>query len=482
MLFTLAYRNIISRKSSLVIILFIALFVALLLVSNALFDGTDRGIREVYGNSFTGDIVIRPNSAYPLSLFGDDTPITGELSKIELLSPYAALRSLVESNSRIAGSVSQITGYALMEINGARIPSVLFGVEAEDYLPLMSAITIEEGAPFARGERGIMLSYAKAREIEEETDTNLNIGDTIQFVVQEGPTFRIRAAPLTGLYSYAVSNSMLERIVLTDPITLRSLLALDSRVFVSDEEIPEQNANLMNSGSIDDLFAGDGDRTAEEAEMQLSEEQFRAEPVEEESEALASSWNFIIIKAKNSAQAPLIIRELNKTFKENGWSLNAINWRYAAGSTALYVYWLRIIFNVGVLIVLATGFIVVNNTLVISILDRTREIGTLRAIGAKRRFVSSLFLTETMLLTITAGISGCLIGAITVQILRKIGITLTNDFLIQLFGGDRLIPVLTFETVSLCFLLSCILGLIGWMYPVRFALTTSPVVAMRGSH
>ena len=89
MLFYLAYKNIVSRKSSFVIILFIAFAISLMVLVNSIFDSTENGIESVYSRSFTGDIVIRPAAKMPLSLFGDETPITGKLTEIPRLIPYA---------------------------------------------------------------------------------------------------------------------------------------------------------------------------------------------------------------------------------------------------------------------------------------------------------------------------------------------------------------------------------------------------------
>ena len=99
-MFTLkfALKNIVSRKSSLVIILFIAFSIAALVMANAVFDGTRSGIEKTFSQNFTGDIVIRPKAQFPMSLFGDETPITGNLSELPQLVPYSDIYSYV-SNS-----------------------------------------------------------------------------------------------------------------------------------------------------------------------------------------------------------------------------------------------------------------------------------------------------------------------------------------------------------------------------------------------
>ena len=88
MLFKLALKNVISRKSSYAIIFFITLAVTLFCVANAVFDSTEQGIQNCYVSSFTGDLIIRYKTQTQVSLFGDDTPVTGNMTRIEKIIPY----------------------------------------------------------------------------------------------------------------------------------------------------------------------------------------------------------------------------------------------------------------------------------------------------------------------------------------------------------------------------------------------------------
>ena len=65
------------------------------------------------------------------------------------------------------------------------------------------------------------------------------------------------------------------------------------------------------------------------------------------------------------------IKKINNFAKKNNYPIEAVNWRVAAGPTAQYVFWLRIVLLIGIFIVLFAGLIVVTNTLVINVLDRT---------------------------------------------------------------------------------------------------------------
>ena len=162
-------------------------------------------------------------------------------------------------------------------------------------------------------------------------------------------------------------------------------------------------------------------------------------------------------------------------------STSFVDGLYAAGSTALYLYWMRKIFNIGIIIVLAAGFIIVNNSLVINILDRTREIGTLRAIGAKKRFISLQCMVENLILTITSGILGVLAGELCTHFVNKAHIVLHNTFLVQLFGADAIYVQVTSGNILKLFILVLALALLGWVYPVINALKVSPVAAIQGA-
>ena len=146
--------------------------------------------------------------------------------------------------------------------------------------------------------------------------------------------------------------------------------------------------------------------------------------------------------------------------------------------SAQYIYWMRLIFNIGLILLIGTGFIVVNNTLIIAAIDRTKETGALRAIGADRKFIAIEYLFETLLLTITAGILGCVLGVIGNHLIVSANITFSNSYLIQLFGGTQLNPIVTMSNIIKGMCLSFVLAIIGWCYPVHIALGTSPVVAM----
>ena len=487
----LALKNVISRKSSLVIILFISFAIALLFVSNAVFDGTDHGLERTFINSFTGNIVLRPKVDFPLSLFGDETPVTGKLSEIPTLVPYAKIKEAALDVEGVRAIVPQITGYAAVNVNDKRVPISLFGVPGEQYTTLMSSIKIVEGRVFKDGEAGLLLNTDALARINKAAGVKLGIGSDIQLLNGDGVSFSIRSVPLLGIYTYDSQNPTLSGIALLSPQTLRDLIGMQD--FSDTVEIDESQINLIeDDSSIDDFFENSQDFDGEEAidgpvlaggasaagvGAASGDSGSAGENVALQAES--SVWSYLICMTDASANEGKIIKQLNKVFKENEWAVQAVNWRDAAGGSVYISFYLRIIFNIGIVLILLTGFIVVNNTLTVSSISRIGETGTIRALGAKRGFVIKEFLCETSLLTITSGIIGCLLGCLFTFMLQKAHIGISNTYLAQLFGGKTLTAAITASNAIQNLALSVVLAVVGCVYPVRVALRATPVEAMR---
>ncbi|MDO5556843.1 MAG: ABC transporter ATP-binding protein/permease [Clostridia bacterium] len=107
----------------------------------------------------------------------------------------------------------------------------------------------------------------------------------------------------------------------------------------------------------------------------------------------------------------------------------------------------------------------------ISVLERTKEIGVLRAIGASKRNISSIFNAETFIVGLFAGICGILITTILLFPINKVINTLTGNL-----GITAVLPV---EGAIALVILSVILTLIGGLIPSKQATKKDPVLALR---
>ncbi len=107
----------------------------------------------------------------------------------------------------------------------------------------------------------------------------------------------------------------------------------------------------------------------------------------------------------------------------------------------------------------------------ISVQERTKEIGILRAIGASKRNVSNMFNAETMLIGFSSGLLGVIISALlTIPI---------NAIIKALTGITNLRAVLPLPAALILITISVLLTLISGLIPSRSAAKKDPVVALR---
>ena len=119
---------------------------------------------------------------------------------------------------------------------------------------------------------------------------------------------------------------------------------------------------------------------------------------------------------------------------------------------------------------LLAGAIGVSNIMMVTVKERTTEIGIRRAIGATPKMILSQIISESMLLTIVAGMSGILFG---VCILQMIEMANTTDGIV---GAHFQVEFWT--AIAAALLLSCLGGLAG-LAPAWRAMSIKPVDAMR---
>jgi putative ABC transport system permease protein len=137
------------------------------------------------------------------------------------------------------------------------------------------------------------------------------------------------------------------------------------------------------------------------------------------------------------------------------------------------------LFNAGVTLVSIAGIIVVINILLISVFRRTREIGTLRAIGASDSYIRFLVLGENVTLACTAGIIGILGGMWFLQVVNGAAIRIPNALIASLLGGDILSVAFLPGLAVISFVIALVLGILVSLYPVETAVRIDPIVAVQ---
>ncbi len=115
---------------------------------------------------------------------------------------------------------------------------------------------------------------------------------------------------------------------------------------------------------------------------------------------------------------------------------------------------------------LFVGGIGVMNIMLVSVTERTREIGLRKAVGAKRRDILRQFLVESLTMSVLGGVVGVLLGFVTVVIIGRL-------------FSDLITPVMTPAAALLALSVSMAVGLFFGIYPAQRAARLSPIQALR---
>jgi putative ABC transport system permease protein len=121
---------------------------------------------------------------------------------------------------------------------------------------------------------------------------------------------------------------------------------------------------------------------------------------------------------------------------------------------------------------LFVGAIGVLNIMLVSVTERTREIGIRKAIGATRRAILEQFLIESLVLAGLGGLVGILVG---------VGLSALGAAIAPAFGPAfaTFAPVVTISSVAISFGISLAIGLIAGGYPANRAARLRPIEALR---
>ncbi len=120
------------------------------------------------------------------------------------------------------------------------------------------------------------------------------------------------------------------------------------------------------------------------------------------------------------------------------------------------------------LLAIVVGGISMMNTMIMSVYERTREIGTLRAVGWRRRRVLAMVLKESVVLSLLGTFVGFVSAIALLWLMQSIPL-----------WGDYMTITLSPNLLSMTLIIALLLGAIGGVYPAWRASNLSPVEALR---
>jgi len=188
-------------------------------------------------------------------------------------------------------------------------------------------------------------------------------------------------------------------------------------------------------------------------------------------------YNEIILKAVSESAVPQAVREIEATMRESHNITDPSKDDFQVHTQADLVERVSVITNIltALLLSVATislvvGGIGIMNIMLVSVTERTREIGLRKAVGAAQKDIMTQFLLESVLLTAIGGVIGIIAGAILAFL-----VSLILSQVLNLNWGFSF-PI---SAAMAGLLVAALVGLIFGIYPAKKAATKNPIEALR---
>ena len=472
-------RNI---KNSMVIFLLIAVITFLFFIGNSIMGQANAGLRKTYIESLTADVVIQKKAEMSMNLFGGNSPTIDDYAAIPALPAFDHIIKILDEEKKIENYTLQVSGRAAIqipEISDSNRPALICGVEPDSYFACFPGIIVEEGRYLQSGEYGAMITSARADRVHKDTGSRPQTGMPVLLSSAGIVGFKIREVPLVGIYRYENPGQFMDEIVIADPQTVRVLQAIQVATAPADDDefIMWDPDNWDVSGTYDTNYDHIEEYSGEGLDPERLIDFLNSQEHTTDAQLAGGDWNFILIRLKSGIVPSFFIKNLNK--KLEPYNVYASGWRTAAGTSAIMLLLLQSFFNIGGFLVSIAGIIVVVNILLISVFRRTREIGTLRAIGASDSQIRFLILGENCTIAFLSGIAGVAGGAFFLRAINAAHISLSNELVASLLGGGILQIGFLPLTATASFCIALFLGTAASLYPVTTAVHIDPIVAVR---
>ena len=189
-------------------------------------------------------------------------------------------------------------------------------------------------------------------------------------------------------------------------------------------------------------------------------------------------YSLINVKIKDISKIDEIIKkideELMKEKKENQntKSHTIISSSQIAKTINEIIFSINLFLTGIAAISLIVGAIGIVNTMFTSVLERTKQIGTLKALGAKNSEIMLLFLFEAMIIGFIGSLIGIFCSFIIIGILDVIGIK-------SFYHQTIILPIITLSDIFIGIAFGTVIGILAGLLPAKKAASLEPVDALR---
>ncbi|QQS52505.1 MAG: ABC transporter permease [Bacteroidota bacterium] len=191
----------------------------------------------------------------------------------------------------------------------------------------------------------------------------------------------------------------------------------------------------------------------------------------------ANHVNEIAIIASN-AESGIEVSEKLESYQTSN---QVMSWKTISPEIAMYTEFANLIGYIYVLIILLALAFGIINTMLMSVLERVKELGMLMAIGMNKKRVFYMIMFESVFLTLTGALAGLVFSGTILHITSKTGISFgmwAEGF--EAIGFSAVVyPIMTATNYLIILILVVFTGIISSVWPARKALKLNPSEALR---
>ncbi|MBN1600820.1 MAG: FtsX-like permease family protein [Chitinispirillaceae bacterium] len=504
----IAWRNIMRhRGKSLVIGVILFVGALLMTVGNGVISGMDQGMQENIINGFTGDIVLVPEKQESDEVFIDMMGKT-----IEQINDFKKIDSVLKTIPELRAwvPIGKNGAMVLNEEGGSPGFTYLIGVDFKRYRKVFpNTMKAVEGKLLSPGEAGVLVPTGARKQMFEvsniwfvpegcEADTsqmfpeakamwqNLLAKDNIVFMGMgaDNTSTDIRAG-VKGIVKYNALNQLWGNFALVDIESYRTCQGYISAQDRATLVLSDDEKQLLDGDEtdLDNLFSIDAGETVVNSEHhndldQPGEDAIVSGKEQNQTDLDVGTYNLVLVRLENHSNLDAKVSIVNKHLKAAGTGVRAVTWKKAIGTIGSMAVLIRMALIMFVGFLFFVAIIIIVNTLSMAALERTSEIGMMRAVGARKGFISTMFFGETALLSFFFGGLGIIAGYLIVKMLAICKFTSENDMVQLLYGGDLFHPFLSGWDIIISIILLSIVTLIAVIYPMLVARSITPLDAI----
>jgi len=499
LLLKIAWRSVLRHKAKSAIIgtiLFLGAFIMTL--GNAVAIGMRRGIEQNVVESFTGHIILVSDQETK-----DNVLFTPMAKPLKVLKDYDKIRALLREQDFVRDFLPMTRG-AVAVLGGQMNFMLTFGCNFEDFQRVFgSPITLLEGRLLQNGEHGLLVnaegrknmhqfqgfwlvpegSELERANLSEEARKELPELVTRQSLALEGfgePGSMSKELPVTGIVRFRSLNTIMGQLTLMDIESFREIFGYyTARDIV--EQLPAEQDRLL-AADEEELFGGGDIFASGSAASSVGELESKIRSTARVTRRIdldSAAYNYVSVLLQPGEDLNHSVARLRQLMKDNGLPVKVLSWKTASGQVAQVADIFQIVLVVFVLLLFFVAIVIIMNTLSMNALERTEEFGMMRAVGARKSFITRMFLAETFSLSFVFGGAGLLLGAAAAWIVRALRLNSGGNQIIELlFGGEPFRPGLGPAGVVIGVLGLGLVTCLAVLYPVAVARRITPLDAI----